>query len=145
MWRQAYTADLVLVGKFWCCVVCVVLVFFFKIKFHLRAFNVFGCWMKHRSLMICDVCSSTYLWMVWCWFVWLGLTLGFWFQVGSHSCCQGDSGARGKKPLLFYLRPSPFCDHPKKSQKHQHLSVITLFAQLLLKIFFKYQNWLNHL
>lgn len=48
------------------------------------------------------------------WFVLLGLTLGFWFQVGSHSCCQGDSGARGKKPLLFYLRPSPFCDHPKK-------------------------------
>lgn len=84
-----------------------------------------------RSLMICDVCSSTYLWMVWCWFVWLGLTLGFWFQVGSHSCCQGDSGARGKKPLLFYLRPSPFCDHPKKKKKKSSISIFLLLHFLL--------------
>lgn len=37
--------------------------------------------------------------------VYLGLTLGFWFQVGSHSCRQGDSGSRGKTPLpsLFEL------------------------------------------
>lgn len=33
--------------------------------------------------------------------VYLRLTLGFWFQVGSHSCRQGDSGSRGKNP------PSP--------------------------------------
>lgn len=38
-------------------------------------------------------------------FVQLGLIGGFWFQVGSHPCRQGDSGARGKtsSPLLTHV------------------------------------------
>lgn len=39
-------------------------------------------------------------------FVQLGLIGGFWFQVGSHPCRQGDSGARGK------TSSPPMCDHP---------------------------------
>lgn len=55
----------------------------------------------------------------------LGLTLGFRFQVGSHSCRQGDSGPRGKKkPPLFHLSLCPFVIIQKS--KHLELSVVTL-------------------
>lgn len=64
--------------------------------------------------------------------VYLGLTLGFWFQVGSHSCRQGDSGSRGKTPppLFVWIRVRSFCcDHPKSQNFEIFLSLLCRWAR----------------
>lgn len=66
-------------------------------------------------------------------FVWrIRLTHGFWFQVDSDPCRQGDSGARGKKPLPFHSAPPTFCHHPQS--KHQSHSVVVVWDTEMLSV-----------
>lgn len=53
--------------------------------------------LNHVESRMTEWCLiSTELWEGWVAFVSQGLIGGFWFQVGSHPCRQGDSGAGGK-------------------------------------------------
>lgn len=82
---------------------CVLLcVYFLKKILQTSFFTLIRCWWQ--CVMFAAALSRQRFSAVWLLLCKLGLIWGFWFQVGSHSCRQGDSGARGKNwPPSFLL------------------------------------------